>query len=270
MRETNSPSVPPEAAGHTTVCDRQDRGARPRGSFRSPPSVRSLRLPDGADGLVSGRFHGEVVSGGPLLVVTHGAGGNLDTPGLIALARRLAERGIRVLRFNLPAAEAGRKRPDRPAVAMRAVAAVIAAAASFGGSVFVGGRSFGGRMASLLLADPETPAPRQVAGAVLLAYPLMPPGKPEVPRERVEHLGRIRVPMLFVSGDRDPFAPPALLEPVVTAAGAEVRWIAGGDHGFRVRKAAGRPAGEVQEEIAGAVAHFIAARVGEPGQTPAS
>ena len=118
-------------------------------------------------------------------------------------------------------------------------------------------------MASLLLADSAAEARSLVAGAVLLAYPLKPPGKPAVPPERVEHLGRIGLPMLFVSGDRDPFAPPGLLNPAVAAAGSEVRWIAGGDHGFRVPKAVltatGRTAAEVQGEIAEAVAAFIAA-----------
>ena len=200
----------------------------------------------------------------PTLLLTHGAGGNLDTPGLVALAQALALRGIRTVRFNLPAAEAGRKRPDRPAVAMGAIAAVLRwAVDASDGPVFLGGRSFGGRMASMLLADPVGEASRKVAGAVFLAYPLKPPGKSEVPAERVEHLDRISIPMLFVSGDRDPFAPPALLDPVAAAAGAQLAWIAGGDHGFRVPKAllaaSARTAADVRDEVAGAVAAFIAA-----------
>jgi len=118
-------------------------------------------------------------------------------------------------------------------------------------------------MASLLLADEGAQTRRLVSGLVLLAYPLKPPGKAEVPPERMEHLSRIGVPTLFVSGGRDPFAPPALLNPVVAAARAEVCWIAGGDHGFRVPKAiladTGRTAAGVAGEIAGAVAAFIAA-----------
>ncbi|MXX86295.1 MAG: dienelactone hydrolase [Acidobacteria bacterium] len=199
----------------------------------------------------------------PLLALTHGAGGNRDTPGLVSLAESLAERNIRTLRFNLPAAEAGRRRPDRSERAIGCVAAVADwAAREFGAPLFLGGRSFGGRMASLLLADPDTGTRRRVAGLVLLAYPLKPPGKAEVPPERMEHLPRIGVPTLFVSGDRDPFAPPALLNPVVAAARAEVSWITGGDHGFRVPKAVlattGRTAANVRDEIAGAVAGFVA------------
>ncbi len=200
----------------------------------------------------------------PLLLLTHGAGGNLHTPGLVSLAEALAERSIRTLRFNLPAAEAGRRRPDRAGRAIACVAAVADwAAREFAGPLFLGGRSFGGRMASLLLADGTAAANYRVAGLVLLAYPLKPPGKAEVPAERMEHLPRIGVPTLFVSGDRDPFAPPELLNPAVAAARAEVCWIAGGDHGFRVPKAilaaTQRTAADVSRETAEAVAAFIAA-----------
>ena len=225
-----------------------------------------VHLPDGGSGTVSAALHEPTSAAGatPLLVLTHGAGGNRDTPGLVSLAESLAERGIRTLRFNLPAAEAGRRRPDRPGRAIVCVAAVAGwAAREFRGPLFLGGRSFGGRMASLLVADEGAATRPQVAGLVLLAYPLKPPGKAQVPPERMEHLSRIGVPTLFVSGDRDPFAPPALLNPVVAAARAEVCWIAGGDHGFRVPRAilaeTGRTAAGVRDEIARAVAGFIAA-----------
>ena len=225
-----------------------------------------VHLPDGGSGTVSAALHdpANAASAAPLLVLTHGAGGNRDTPGLVSLAGRLAERNIRTLRFNLPAAEAGRRRPDRSERAAACIAAVVDwAAREYGGPLFLGGRSFGGRMASLLLADRTAGARRQVVGLVLLAYPLKPPDKAEAPPERMEHLARIDVPTLFVSGDRDPFAPPALLNPVVAAAGAEVCWIAGGDHGFRAPKAVltatERTSADVRDEIAGAVAAFIAA-----------
>lgn len=225
-----------------------------------------VHVPDGGSGTVSAALHEPASAAGttPLLALTHGAGGNRDTPGLVSLAESLAERGVRSLRFNLPAAEAGRRRPDRPGRATACVAAVVDwAAQEYGGPLFLGGRSFGGRMASLLLADETAETRGRVAGLVLLAYPLKPPGKAEIPLERMEHLPRVGVPTLFVSGGRDPFAPPALLNPVVAAARGEVRWIAGGDHGFRVPKAVlaetGRTAADVVAEIAGTVAAFVAA-----------
>lgn len=225
-----------------------------------------LHLPDGGSGTVSAALHEPRAAAGstPLLALTHGAGGNRDTPGLVSLAESLSRHGIRTLRFNLPAAEAGRRRPDRAGRAIACVAAVVdRAARDIAGPLFLGGRSFGGRMASLLLADETAAAKHRVAGLVLLAYPLKPPGKAEVPPERMDHLPRIGIPTLFVSGDRDPFAPPALLNPVIAAACAQVCWIAGGDHGFRVPKAilaaTRRTAAEVSLETAEAVAAFIAA-----------
>lgn len=230
----------------------------------------AVRLPDGVGGFLGGKIRlaataGPGAAAPPLLALTHGAGGNLDTPGLVEIAEALAARGVTTLRFNLPAAEAGRKRPDRPAVAVRAVAAVAewALERAAGAPVALGGRSFGGRMVSLFLADCGASASR-FAGGLLLAYPLRPPGKPEVPPERVAHLPGIETPLLFVSGDRDPFAPPGLFEPVVgTAAGgkAALRRIRGADHGFRVAKAIlraeGRTPATVREEIAAAAAAFV-------------
>ena len=230
----------------------------------SGPSPQIRDAPDGGSGTVSVAAHDPAQpASSATLLLTHGAGGNRDTPGLVSLAERLANRNIRTLRFNLPAAEAGKRRPDRPIRAIACIGAVVGwAARNYPGPLFLGGRSFGGRMASMILADRGAEACIQVAGAVFLAYPLRPPGKTEVPPQRMEHLVRIGIPMLFVSGDRDPFAPPELLNPVVAAARSEVRWIAGADHGFRVPKAllaAGeRTAADVCDEIAGAVAAFIA------------
>ena len=225
--------------------------------------------PDGRGGSVSVAAHDPAGASpvAPAVLLTHGAGGNRDTPGLVSLAQSLAVRGIRALRFNLPAAEAGKRRPDRADRAIACVAAVVGwAAGEYPGPLFLGGRSFGGRMASLLLADQTAEASRQLAGLVLVAYPLKPPGKTEVPPERMEHLGCIGIPTLFVSGDRDPFAPAELLNPIAAAAGAEMCWIAGSDHGLRVPRAllaaSGRTAADVREEIAGAVAAFIAATAG--------
>ncbi|MYI97355.1 MAG: dienelactone hydrolase [Acidobacteria bacterium] len=225
-----------------------------------------VHLPDGGSGTVSAALHqpARVPGTTPLLALTHGAGGNRDTPGLVSLAESLAERGVRTLRFNLPAAEGGRRRPDRADRAIACVAAVAGwAAREFGGHLFLGGRSFGGRMASLLLADEGAQTRRLVSGLVLLAYPLKPPGKAEVPPERMEHLSRIGVPTLFVSGGRDPFAPPALLNPVVAAARCHRCWTGGGHHGSGVPNAIlaepGRTAAGVAGEIAGGGAAFIAA-----------
>src|SRR3954466_14619258 len=135
------------------------------------------------------------------------------------------------LRFNFPYREAGRKFPDRPPAAISAWrAAMEAAAARSGGEpIWAAGKSFGGRMASMAVAD-GMPA----AGLVYLGYPLHPPGKPEKLRD--EHLYGLKVPMLFLQGTRDPFATPDLLESVVARIGpnAALEWREGGDHSFGV------------------------------------
>ena len=223
-----------------------------------------VRFPWEGTRAVSGRLHPlrDGRDAAPLLALTHGASGSMDSPALVGLAEDLARRGIRVLRFNLPAAEAGRRRPDHPTIAVRAIRGVAAFARRLaaGAPLFLGGRSFGGRMVSMFLADPGESG-HGASGAVLLAYPLKPPGKKTVPDVRVRHLGRVDVPMLFVSGDRDPFAPPELFEPVVSAAGGDLRWIRGGNHGFRVAKArlaaTGRTTADVDREVADHVAAFL-------------
>ncbi len=227
-----------------------------------PPT--NFRLPDGRSGELTARVHEPEGAGPdtPTVALTHGASGTLDTPGLVQLAGRLAGRGFRALRFNLPAAEAGRRRPDHPTTAIRAVSAVAAwTAERYPGPLFVGGRSFGGRMASLFLADLDRASMPRVAGGVFLAYPLRPPGRREVPLARTEHLARIPVPTLFVSGGRDPFAPRDFMEATVASAGGRIVWIEDADHGFRIPKrllaASGRVAGAAADDVASAIRRFV-------------
>lgn len=137
------------------------------------------------------------------LLLTHGAGGDRDSHALVALDSALAPLPVR--RVNFPYRDEGRKAPDR---ANKILPFLEEAAGDFAESLGVGldalalgGRSFGGRMCSLAVAE-GLPA----AGLVLLSYPLHPPGKPE--KLRVEHFGDLRLPCLFVSGDRDPFGKP--------------------------------------------------------------
>lgn len=230
----------------------------------SDAALQDVRLPDGRSGELTGRLHipASGDAGAPTVALTHGASGSLDTPGLVAVAERIAGGGVRVLRFNLPSAEAGRRRPDHPRTAIRAVAAVAGwAAEQLPGPLFLGGRSFGGRMASLFLAETPPESSPPVAGGVFLAYPLRPPGRREIPPGRAEHLPRIRRPTLFVSGSRDPFAPAELIEPLVAEAGGRMVWIPGANHGFGVRKkdllATGRTAASVLDEVAAAVIEWL-------------
>ena len=164
------------------------------------------------------------------LFLTPGAGSSRDHPSLVALERALAP--MPVERHDFPYRRAGKKAPDRaPKAIADLVEAVPAFAARVGidpGSVVLGGRSFGGRMCSMAVAD-GLPA----AGLVLLSYPLHPPGRPA--NLRIEHLPQLEVPCLFLSGTRDPFGSPDEIEAHTAVIPGPVThvWIDGAGHDLK-------------------------------------
>ena len=168
------------------------------------------------------------------LVVAHGAGAGMDHAFMIGFTRACNELGLATLRFNFPYVEAGRRSPGTAAVAIDAWRAAFAAAGSRTGEghVWAGGKSYGGRMASMAVAD-GMPA----AGLIFLGYPFHAPGRPD--QVRAEHLPRIEVPMLFLQGTKDAFARQDRQEPVLRELGSRATLITieGGDHSFnRSRK----------------------------------
>jgi predicted alpha/beta-hydrolase family hydrolase len=216
-------------------------------------ATENIRIVVG-DGTVSGTFArpDDAVA---TLVVAPGAGSNFDHPFLVGFTDALNDDGVATLRFNFPYREAGRKLPDRAPTAIDAWRAALdaATARSAGRPVWAGGKSFGGRMASMAVA-----AGMPAAGLVFLGYPLHPPGKPDKLRD--EHLYGIDRPMLFVQGTRDPFGTPDELTTVVQRLGAAtLRLIDGGNHSFEVRGIK-RPAAEVDAALAPAVAGFMRSR----------
>ena len=211
----------------------------------------NIRIEVGA-GTVSGIF-GRPPDPFATLVLAPGAGSSLDHPFLTGFTRALNAAGVATLRFNFPYREAGRRFPDRAPTAINAwrAAMTVATDRSPGLSVWAGGKSFGGRMASMAVAE-GMPA----AGLVLLGYPLHPPGRPESMRD--EHLYGLALPMLFLQGTRDPFAAPAELTPVVERIGtaAQIQWIDEANHSFEVRGSK-RPDATAGAELAGRVAEFL-------------
>jgi predicted alpha/beta-hydrolase family hydrolase len=165
------------------------------------------------------------------VVLAHGAGSDRDHPALVAIEAALAP--LPVERFDFPyRRRGGRRPPDRAPVL---VAAVVAAAEAFADRIgatpaelVLGGRSMGGRMCSMAVAE-GLPA----AGLVLVGYPLHPPGRPD--RLRTDHLPVLDVPCLFVSGTRDPFATPEELAAATATIPGPVthRWVEGGRHDLR-------------------------------------
>ncbi len=193
-------------------------------------------------------------------VLAHGAGGDMRHPFLAGIAEALAASGVSTLRFNFPYKTAGRGYPDRPPVLMGAWRAALSDVRERTGlPVAAGGKSLGGRMASMVAAeDGEAFSGRAL---VFFGYPLHAPGRPQKLRD--EHLSRVAVPMLFVEGTADPLARSDLVREVVGRLGSKARlhMVEGGDHSFRVRGAK-RPDREIGLELGQVAAEFAREAVG--------
>lgn len=165
------------------------------------------------------------------LLLTPGASATREQPALVALDEAVSALGVTVERMDFPYTQAGRRAPDRPPVLLDAVRAGAARLAV--DDLFLGGRSMGGRICSMAVADGLG-----ARGLVLISYPLHPPGRPD--KLRTEHFPRLAVPCLFVSGTKDTFGRPDELEAATAAIPGEVThvWIEGGDHGLRRKDAA--------------------------------
>lgn len=176
--------------------------------------MEALRIPVG-EGSVSALFirPDDVLA---LFVFAHEAGAGMTHRSMQSNAEGLAARGIATLRYQFPYMERGSKRVDPPKIAHAAVRVAVAEAARLAPHLpmFAGGRSFGGRMTSQAQAEQPLPG---VRGLAFIGFPLHPAGKADV--ERAEHLTRVQVPMLFVSGERDALAETDLLRPMVANLG---------------------------------------------------
>ena len=189
-------------------------------------------------------------------ILAHGAGAGMNHPFMLEIAKGLAARKIATLRYQFPYMEKGSRRVDSPKVAHAAVRAAAAEAVKLAPDLplFAGGRSFGGRMTSQAQADAPLPG---VRGLAFLGFPLHPAGKPGI--ERAEHLSRVQVPMLFVSGERDALAEMDLLRPVVEGLGdrATLHLVAAADHSLKVPAKSGRTFAEAEAEALDAMAAWM-------------
>ena len=181
------------------------------------------------------------------LILTPGASAGRDHAGLVAIDEAVSPLGISVDRVEFPSQAAGKRRTDPPAVCMEVVreaATDLARRLDVPVSrIAVGGRSFGGRMCSMAVAEGL-----EAAALVLVSYPLHPPGRPD--RLRTEHFPALNLRCLFVSGRRDAFASPEELERETGAIpGAVTLAFVDGDHGLR--KGAGEAAGMVASWLTG-------------------
>jgi len=189
-------------------------------------------------------------------VMAHGAGAGMTHPFMQAVATGLAERGIATLRYQFPSMEAGRKRPDPPAVAYATVRAAVAQAQRRFPDLplLAGGKSFGGRMTSQAQAAAPLPG---VRGLVFLGFPLHPAKRPS--QERAKHLADVQVPMLFLQGTGNALAELEQLRPVCEALGkrATLTLLPDADHSFHVPARLGRKDAEVRDEMLDSAAAWI-------------
>jgi predicted alpha/beta-hydrolase family hydrolase len=176
-------------------------------------------------------------------MLAHGAGAPMTSPFMETMAGLLAERGVGVVRFEfayMAARRAGGKRrpPPKAETLMddyRELAAEIAAAAPAGQRLFIGGKSMGGRVASLV-AD-ELWRAQRIGGLVCLGYPFHPPGVPD--KLRTSHLEALTCPTLIVQGERDPFGTRGEVESYRLSPSIRFTWLGDGDHDFGPRGGSG-------------------------------
>ena len=185
-------------------------------------------------------------AGGTVFVCAHGAGGHMSDRGMLALAEQLRGRGMHVVRFNFLYREKGSRRPDAMPLLKQCIRAVIARTRSEiqPERLIIGGRSMGGRAASMLAAEGF-----DCDALLLLAYPLHPAGKPEQLRDA--HLAQVAVPTLCLNGTRDALCRRDLMDDVVSrlSSAFTMHWLEGADHSFHVLKSSGRTDTEVLDEV---------------------
>ncbi len=198
---------------------------------------------------------------GVSLILAHGAGADQASSFMVRVATSLAARGVDAVTFNFLYTEQGRRPPDKNDKLERCWRAVIAAVRgeATAGTLVIGGKSMGGRIASQVAAAGED----GVAGLVFLGYPLHPPGRPD--KLRSAHLGRIRAPMLFVQGSRDAFGTPDELRAALAdaKANADVFVVDGGDHSFKVPKRGVMPQDQVYDAVCDEIVRWLTMRIVE-------
>ncbi|WEK11537.1 MAG: dienelactone hydrolase family protein [Candidatus Pseudomonas colombiensis] len=191
------------------------------------------------------------------LILGHGAGAPMDSGFMNDMAVRLAEQGVSVLRFEFPYMAQrridGGKRPPNPAPKLlecwREVYAQVRPHVA--GRLAIGGKSMGGRMASLLADELGADA------LVCLGYPFYAVGKPEKPR--VAHLAELATPTLIVQGERDALGNREAVQAYSLAPSIELHWLTAADHDLKPLKASGYSHEQHLVSTAAKVAEFLGA-----------
>ncbi|MCG8692057.1 MAG: dienelactone hydrolase family protein [Minwuiales bacterium] len=192
--------------------------------------------------------------GGLTVILAHGAGAPMDSPFMARFAALLGNSGYRVARFEFPymarrRAEGGRRPPDRQPILLESWRAAVSALDG-GDKVAIGGKSMGGRMASMIADEAGA------RGLVCIGYPFHPPGKPE--SLRTAHLTTLKTPTLILQGERDPFGGRDEVAGYDLSPQIRLAWLPDGDHDLKPRKKSGFTADGNMTAAVDATAGFLA------------
>jgi len=212
------------------------------------------RVPVGDDGTVA-IYEPAIGSQSAVFICAHGAGGNKNDRAILAVAKTLRSVGLGVVRFNFIYREKGSGGPDRMPKLIACFTAVAERVRTelHPKRMIIGGRSMGGRTASMLASEGFA-----ANGLLLLAYPLHPPGQHDKLRD--QHLPSIAMPVLCFNGTRDAFCDPPLMRDVLKKLETPwtMHWLEDADHSFHVPKKSGRTDAQVLDEVGTATREWLA------------
>lgn len=196
------------------------------------------------------------------LLLTHGASEPADGSFLTSFARSLSDKGVRVTRFEFDylaqRRTGGPKRPPPRTPVLEEEFNQLLSDYPCSGPVFIGGKSMGGRIASMVAEEQFKDG--NIAGVICLGYPFHPPGKPE--KLRTAHLERMSAPVLICQGTRDPFGTREDVAAYTLSKSVELHWFEDGEHSFKARKASGFTQEQHIESAAGAAFSFMQKQIG--------
>lgn len=197
----------------------------------------------------------------PLFIFAHGAGAGSDSEFMQRMAELIAAQEIYVVRFDFPymeqrAIDGKRRPPQRMPALLDDYRALIRQLDS---PCIIGGKSMGGRVASLLMQEAEKNAGTDIRGCACLGYPFHPPGKPE--SLRTDHLQQLQQPLLIVQGTRDALGDKEEVDGYALDAALQLLWLEDGDHDLKPRKKSGYSHEQHMQHAAAAVAAFVRSRV---------
>ncbi|WP_425391435.1 alpha/beta family hydrolase [Ekhidna sp.] len=194
-----------------------------------------------------------------VLIIAHGAGAGMHHPFMGNLAKGLANKDIHAIRFNFPYMEQGRKSPGSPKANIETWRLVVEHISTIyeGLDIFISGKSYGGRMASHLMAENPT---YKVKGVIYYGFPLHAPGRDSI--DRASHLSEVKVPQLFLQGSKDKLANIDLINEVIGGlSNVKLEVIQDGDHSFNVPKKSGKTKEEVMEFLIAQSADWIKSKL---------